>query len=253
MYAQTENAGVAATYTLVASNLGLENLLPECSRLLFDICDIPTRDTGTSATASAVAGALVALVSVAIREYAQLLRIDYTLGLDDYALIFTVMLSLPMSILVVLAVQSGLGKDIWTLNRDQIDEFFKLFYISEHFYAFTVIFAKTNFLFFYLRLFSDERFRRLTWAVIWICVLSASGFMFATMFQCWPISYTWKRWDGEHQGRCHDINLQTWAHATVNIILDIVVVSMPLSQILRLNWRWRQKLGAGMMFAVALL
>ncbi|TDZ13788.1 hypothetical protein Cob_v013083 [Colletotrichum orbiculare MAFF 240422] len=163
------------------------------------------------------------------------------------------MLSLPMSILVVVTVHSGLGKDMWQLTPDQINDFFKLFYISEHFYAFTVLFAKTNFLFFYLRLFADERFRKLTWAVIWVCVLSASSFFFATMFQCWPISYTWTRWDGEHQGRCHDINLQTWAHASVNIALDVVVVSMPISQILKLNWRWKQKLGAGMMFAVALI
>ncbi|OBR11376.1 CFEM domain-containing protein [Colletotrichum higginsianum IMI 349063] len=115
------------------------------------------------------------------------------------------------------------------------------------------MFAKTNFLFFYLRLFSDERFRRLTWAIIWTCILSAISFLVATSVKCWPISYTWTKWDGEHQGHCHDINIQTWVHASVNIILDIVVVSLPISQIVRLNWRWKQKLGAGMMFAVALL
>ncbi|OHW98311.1 putative CFEM domain-containing protein, partial [Colletotrichum incanum] len=150
-------------------------------------------------------------------------------------------------------VQNGLGKDIWTISPEQINEFFKLFYIGEHFYAFTVIFAKTNFLFFYLRLFSDEGFRRLTWDIIWTCILSAVSFLIATLIQCWPISYTWKKWDGEHQGRCHGINTQTWAHAIVNITLDIVVVAMPISQIVRLNWRWKQKLGAAMMFAVALL
>ncbi|EXF82467.1 CFEM domain-containing protein, partial [Colletotrichum fioriniae PJ7] len=150
-------------------------------------------------------------------------------------------------------VQNGLGKDIWTLTPEQINEFFKLFYIGEHFYAFTVMFAKTNFLFFYLRLFADEKFRRLTWGVIWACVISAFSFLVATSVQCWPISYTWTKWDGEHQGRCHDINIQTWAHASVNIALDVIVVAMPISQIVRLNWRWRQKVGAGMMFAVALL
>ncbi|UQC81711.1 CFEM domain-containing protein [Colletotrichum lupini] len=166
----------------------------------------------------------------------------------------TTLMSVPMSVVVVFTVQNGLGKDIWTLTPEQINEFFKLFYIGEHFYAFTVMFAKTNFLFFYLRLFSDEKFRRLTWGVIWACVISAVSFLVATSVQCWPISYTWTKWDGEHQGRCHDINVQTWAHASVNIALDVIVVAMPISQIVRLNWRWRQKVGAGnMMFAVALL
>ncbi|KAF6823511.1 CFEM domain-containing protein [Colletotrichum plurivorum] len=222
-------------------------------RVLFDVCSLPVRDKGTSATVCAVAGAFIAIMSVAIREYSQLSRLDYNIGLDDYALIFTMVMSVPMSVLVCVTVQSGLGKDIWTLTPNQINEFFKLFYISEHFYAFTVLFAKTNFLFFYLRLFADKKFRRFTWLVIWACIVSAVCFFFATMFQCWPISYTWTRWDGEHQGRCHDINLQTWIHASVNITLDVVVVGMPISQIVRLNWRWKQKLGAGMMFAVALL
>ncbi|KAL0780247.1 hypothetical protein CaCOL14_004731 [Colletotrichum acutatum] len=185
--------------------------------------------------------------------YSQLSRLDYTVGLDDYALIFSMLMSVPMSVVVVFTVQNGLGKDIWTLTPEQINEFFKLFYIGEHFYAFTVMFAKTNFLFFYLRLFTDEKFRRLTWGVIWACVISAVSFLVATSVQCWPISYTWTKWDGEHQGRCHDINVQTWAHASINIALDVIVVAMPISQIVRLNWRWRQKVGAGMMFAVALL
>ncbi|KAK1453147.1 CFEM domain-containing protein [Colletotrichum melonis] len=222
-------------------------------RIIFDICGLPNRDRGASATASAVAGAIVAVFSVGVRMYSQLSRLDYTIGLDDYALIFSMLMSVPMSVVVVFTVQNGLGKDIWTLTPEQINEFFKLFYIGEHFYAFTVMFAKTNFLFFYLRLFSDEKFRRLTWGVIWACVISAVSFLVATSVQCWPISYTWTKWDGEHQGRCHDINIQTWAHASVNIALDVIVVAMPISQIVRLNWRWRQKVGAGMMFAVALL
>ncbi|KAK1466182.1 CFEM domain-containing protein [Colletotrichum cuscutae] len=228
-------------------------------RSLFDICGLPNRDRGASATASAVAGAMVAVFSVGVRIYSRLSRLDYMIGLDDYALIFSMLMSVPMSVVVVFTVQNGLGKDIWTLTPEQINEFFKLtrlgklFYIGEHFYAFTVMFAKTKLLFFYLRLFSDEKFRRLTWGVIWACVISAVSFLVATSVQCWPISYTWTKWDGEHQGRCHDINVQTRAHASVNIALDVVVVAMPISQIVRLNWRWRQKVGAGMMFAVALL
>ncbi|KXH55615.1 cytochrome P450 oxidoreductase [Colletotrichum salicis] len=62
-----------------------------------------------------------------------------------------------MSVVVVFTVQNGLGKDIWTLTPEKINEFFKLFYIGGHFYGFTFMFANTNFLFFYLRLFADER------------------------------------------------------------------------------------------------
>nr|XP_036577687.1 CFEM domain-containing protein [Colletotrichum truncatum]KAF6784721.1 CFEM domain-containing protein [Colletotrichum truncatum] len=75
-------------------------------RILSGVCGLPVRDQGTSAAASAIAGALVAVVSVAIREYSQLSRLDYRVGLDDYALILTMSLSLPMSILVVISKAS---------------------------------------------------------------------------------------------------------------------------------------------------
>lgn len=61
----------------------------ESQRIIFDICGLPNRDRGASATASAVAGAIVAVFSVGVRMYSQLSRLDYTIGLDDYALIFS--------------------------------------------------------------------------------------------------------------------------------------------------------------------
>ncbi|KXH32539.1 CFEM domain-containing protein [Colletotrichum simmondsii] len=93
---------------------------------MFDICGLPNRDRGASATASAVAGAIVAVFSVGVRMYSQLSRLDYIIGLDDYALIFSMLMSVPMSVVVVFTVQNGLGKDIWTLTPEQINEFFKV-------------------------------------------------------------------------------------------------------------------------------
>lgn len=38
----------------------------------------------------------------------------------------------------------------------------------------------------------------------------------------------WHGWDKEHEGRCNNINAQSWAAAGINIALDVAVVSLPL-------------------------
>lgn len=116
-----------------------------------------------------------------------------------------------------------------------------------------MLFAKVNFLLFYLRLFPDERFRRATQAMIGVCCAAAASFFLATLLQCRPMSYAWTNWDGLHRGRCHSINAQTYAHAATNITLDFVVLGMPLTQILPMKMRWAQKVVATMMFAIGFL
>lgn len=106
---------------------------------------------------------------------------------------------------------------------------------------------------FYLRLFPDQNFRRAIWTMVVVCCAAATSFFLATLLQCRPMSYAWTSWDGQHRGRCHNINIQTYAHASINIALDFVVLGMPLTQILPMKMRWAQKAIATMMFAIGFL
>jgi hypothetical protein len=38
----------------------------------------------------------------------------------------------------------------------------------------------------------------------------------------------WHYWDGEHEGRCNNINAQSWAAAAINIVLDVATISLSL-------------------------
>lgn len=106
---------------------------------------------------------------------------------------------------------------------------------------------------FYLRVFPHENFRKICWATIGVCVVYIPAFALATIFHCTPVSYTWEGWRGETEGKCFDFNKFTWAHAVVNIILDIFIMVLPLKKVWQLNMSVKKRAMLVMMFCVGLL
>jgi hypothetical protein len=74
------------------------------------------------------------------------------------------------------------------------------------------------------------------------------SFVTATALQCFPISFSWTRWDNEHEGKCFNLNADAWMSAGVNIILDLIVISLPLREIKNLVISRRRKFGVMFMF-----
>ncbi|KAL6408605.1 integral membrane protein PTH11 [Ilyonectria robusta] len=105
------------------------------------------------------------------------------------------------------------------------------------------------FLFFYLRIFS-ERAGKVLWSTIIFNTLYGILFTFLAIFQCTPVSFFWNRWDGEHSGKCLNINAIAWANASVSIALDLWMLAIPLWYVRRLNMHWKKKLGVTIMFIV---
>jgi hypothetical protein len=66
--------------------------------------------------------------------------------------------------------------------------------------------------------------------------------------QCIPISLAWDRWDGQHAGKCLNLNALGWTAAAMNIILDLVVICLPLKEMSQLKMSWRRKTGILLMF-----
>jgi hypothetical protein len=61
-------------------------------------------------------------------------------------------------------------------------------------------------------------------------------------------------WDGEHQGTCLiNNNALGFANAGISILLDIWMLCLPLTQLLKLSLHWKKKVGVAMMFSVGLL
>lgn len=196
----------------------------------------------------------VITAAVVLLRFASKFVTGSTFWLDDYFIGITLVWGVPSTILSVRGLTpNGLGRDIWTVTFNQITDFGLVFYIMEVLYFGAVVLLKLSLLLFYLRVFPGTRLRQLLWGTVVFNVVYGIVFVFVAIFQCWPIDYYWKKWDGEAGGRCINLNALTWANAAVSIALDIWMISLAMSQVVKLKLHWKKKVGVGLMFIVGTL
>lgn len=173
---------------------------------------------------------------------------------DDWFILLATICGIPNTTIAIHGVvANGLGRDIWTLTDDKITKFGLFFYVMEVNYFLEVALLKTSILLFYLRIFPTTWTRRVLWATVAFNALFGLACVLAGIFQCQPISYYWTKWDGEHSGRCIDVNGLGWANAIVSIVLDLWMLGIPLSQLPKLRLHWKRKIGVALMFCVGTL
>lgn len=124
----------------------------------------------------------------------------------------------------------------------------QIYYFDELFYLSAIALTKISILLFYLRIFPNRDFRRWVYGVLILCVLYIVTFIPLTIFQCLPIHQAWERWDGEHSGKCINLNVEGWISAALNIIFDLVVICLPLRELSKLAMSRRRKAGIMLMF-----
>jgi hypothetical protein len=113
--------------------------------------------------------------------------------------------------------------------------------------------VKISICFFYLRIFRGNTIRYLIYGTIVFNALMGVPFDLVALLQWHPIDYQWKRWDGEHKGTCINNNALAFANARISIVLDLWMLSIPMSQLVHLKLHWEKKIGVAMMFGVGFL
>jgi len=173
---------------------------------------------------------------------------------DDYVFVLLTLLATPNTVITHFGtVANGVGRDIWTLTPQNINDFLFYFYIETFIYFFNVMLNKLCLLLFYLRIFPGRTVRHLLLGTITFAVLYGVVFFFLGIFQCWPVSYVWLHWDGEHEGKCLNLNAIAWSNAGISIALDLWMLVIPLAQLKNLTLHWRKKVGVALMFFVGTL
>jgi hypothetical protein len=216
-------------------------------------CGAPVRDksgfyNNLSTVLACISGVVIAL------RFSSRWFTNAEFGLDDYFMAITFATGIPSSVLTVHGFTSnGLGRDIWTVPFNQITDFGRVFYTMEILYFAEVSLLKLSLLFFYLKIFPGPTIRKLIWSAIVVDVLLGVFFVFIGIFQCRPISFYWNSWDGEHQGKCFNVNAMGWANAAISILLDGWMLVVALSQVAHLNLHWKKKIGVTLMFIVGTL
>jgi hypothetical protein len=116
-----------------------------------------------------------------------------------------------------------------------------------------VAFTKMSFLCFCLRIFPRKELRRTVHILLAICLAYGTAFTVTCLFNCTPVSYIWTSWDSEHTGKCINFHVFAWAHAAINIVLDITILAVPIPELLRLSMSIKKKLYIIMMFSIGTL
>ncbi|KAI8169064.1 Satratoxin biosynthesis SC1 cluster protein 4 [Colletotrichum sp. SAR 10_70] len=150
----------------------------------------------------------------------------------------------------MLAEETGAGRDIWSLKPEQITYFLVLFYVFGMLYLTALAFVKASILFLYLRIFPDEKFRRVLWCTQVFNLLLLIAFVGGTVGSCQPIHYFWDGWTGEMKGQCINLNAFAMCHGALNVALDVWMLVLPATQVYDLRMPLMRKLGVMLMFGV---
>lgn len=210
------------------------------------MCGQPVRDiTHITPIVTGLSGG-AALFSVIVR----ICRAGRNIALDDVFAIVAIVSALPMGILEFFMAADGFGKDIWTIPAKKIYRIVQFTWLTEVFYFMALAFTKLSLLFFLLRIFPDQRFRQMVYILIGVSAAYGIAFTITCLFNCTPISYIWENWDGEHSGKCLDLHVFAWAHAGINIVLDVIILAIPIPQLLRLSLSTKKKMYIIIMFSI---
>ncbi|KAF2261908.1 hypothetical protein CC78DRAFT_570174 [Lojkania enalia] len=217
-------------------------------------CGAPVRDKRSEFKTISNTLGVISACCVLLRIIYKLAITVAELGWDDIFILVTLICGVPSTIINSIGtVANGLGTDIWTVPFDNITKFIEFFYVLEVLYFAQVPLLKLSYLFFYQRIFPGKPVRRAILTTVVFDILYGVAFVITGIFQCRPISYYWTSWDGEHEGKCVNINALGWANAAISIALDFWMLAIPLSQLVHLKLAWKKKVGVALMFCVGTL
>ncbi|KAK6005792.1 hypothetical protein QM012_007434 [Aureobasidium pullulans] len=209
---------------------------------------VPRRNKEALGTYTTVVVGGVSILAYLLRLAARLPGSTSKWGLDDWAITLAMCFVVPLSVCAYALNRIGMGKDMWFVSFGHITEVLKIFYFAELLYLTAIGLTKISMLLFYLRIFPDWKLRRAIYAMIGVCLTYIVVFVLVTALQCTPVNMAWLKWDGQHHGKCLDLNADGWASASINIILDLIVMTLPMKQLTVLNMSWQRKVGVIGMF-----
>lgn len=200
-------------------------------------------------------GVITALLVVVRLGFKRFYSYRRELGADDWVILVTVIIGIPCTIINKVGLTAnGLGKDVWTLTPDELTRFVMYFYIMEVLYLAEMSIIKLSLSLFYLYIFPGTTIRRLLMGTAVFNIIFGFTFVMTGIFQCTPVSRYWTQYlDAGSPGRCININLFAWIHASLNIAIDLWMIALPLSQIKKLELHWKKKIGVTFMFLLGTL
>ncbi|KAI0546368.1 hypothetical protein F4679DRAFT_557725 [Xylaria curta] len=187
--------------------------------------------------ASAICSAL-ATVFVGLRIWSKrLLHGKIRLEINDIFCIVALVFFYGTETVIAVATLYGLGRHVAFIEDIRLVHILAL--TSENFYPLVLAFLKLSVLSLYRQLFKiNVWFHRITWAVSFAVASHNAVVILVSNLQCIPISASW---DLTIKGTCIDLSLLGILFYIPNIVSDIVILSMPIPLVLKLQTSRQKK------------
>ncbi len=139
----------------------------------------------------------------------------------------------------IAATVFGLGRHIWTLGRNGMDEFLHnttqvtiLLYVAYVAYAVATTLTKLSLVASYLRLFgASKNWRRFAYIVCFVVVALGISSVCVITMQCMPIQSGWNWTTQRH--RCINILAFSVASSSINLATDVALLVAPMPTLWR--------------------
>ncbi|KAK1963591.1 hypothetical protein LY78DRAFT_716498 [Colletotrichum sublineola] len=217
------------------------------------MCNEPVRDKRLDQALVSIIGCSFTFAIFLARIGFILFSRDRSMAWDDYAIVVAMVATLAVSSISPIADYHGIGKDIWTLEKYDLEMALFYYYVAEIIYFIAQGFAKIALCLFMLRIFPKKNMRVRIYVVCGLVGAYMLSFIIATLVQCYPISYFWKQLDDKEVGRCNNVHMQAWISAAINIVLDVIVIALPIKSLWAIQASLAKKITAICMFSLGAL
>ncbi|TGO25324.1 hypothetical protein BPAE_0082g00070 [Botrytis paeoniae] len=200
------------------------------------------------AACSVVYGLAIVFTAISICNKARR-KVLYVI--DDGLMIFAV-ISLTGELAGYLySIKLGFGKHMETLSATSITTIYKVFYILEILYMFTVVAAKISLSMMIYRIFHVHRSIRtisMILIVLTVCYLVVA--LGVTIFQCIPVEKAWSYPSSNTPGSCMNLKAIYLGIAIPNIGTDFILTLLPIYCVMGLSITTGAKFRICLMFSV---
>lgn len=148
-------------------------------------------------------------------------------------------------------ISHGMGQHFVALPPSMFIEQAKDLFGLEFLYIMAIALIKTSVLLMYLRIFPDETFRTCCFVIQAVVVAWWLSIGVACIFQCTPIR---KAWMGPLvEGHCVDLRSSFIGNAVPNMVTDVAILILPITQVWGLQINIAQRLSMCFMFLLGSL
>ncbi|KAH7233440.1 hypothetical protein BKA59DRAFT_504339 [Fusarium tricinctum] len=220
------------------------------------ICNIPSGDHRQEYRVVIITFTALSFLCVVLRVAARFF-VKTSWGADDTWAVITFLIIVPATAFVLFAIDCGFGS-LAAIYRDGNQNYGRLF---KSLFLWQILFisglgaVKTSILFFYLRIFPSEKFRKVVWVTIWFNIITTSTILILNFTVGRSVQLVWRgAQDLDASIKTYGVGLKIgFAHSAVNIALDIWMLILPMTQLYNLGLRRHKKIRVMSMFSMGVL